>query len=279
MFFKCDNEKCLDVEMRKKGFTLIELLVVIAIIALLLSILLPSLQMVKRQAQAVICKSNLRQWGLTWKMYTGDNDGKFPGEPGGSTGFKRSWWATCLTPYLGKDNRGKGIYFCPAATRDPQLPEPRYPADEFTTYKLGKIGSDNEEKRASYGINCWTYNDPKANDAFLRRSWKRADVPKAKNIPLLLDGKWRGGFPEHTDKPLMSPDQIADHAGDLLDGSGNVGEMCHFQMKRHKYGINAVFLDYSVRIVKPIELWSLKWHKEFDTRYAETNITWEDWMK
>ncbi len=48
------------------GFTLMELLVVIAIIALLMSILIPAADKVKKQAKAVICQSNLHQWGLAY---------------------------------------------------------------------------------------------------------------------------------------------------------------------------------------------------------------------
>jgi len=63
---------------RKKGFTLIELLVVIAIIAVLMAILMPALQRVKKQARAIICKNNLGQYGLASKMYLGDWEGNFP---------------------------------------------------------------------------------------------------------------------------------------------------------------------------------------------------------
>lgn len=62
----------------KNAFTLIELLVVIAIIALLLSILAPSLNKVKQLAGSVICGSNLKQLGISTIMYNMSNDGYFP---------------------------------------------------------------------------------------------------------------------------------------------------------------------------------------------------------
>lgn len=63
---------------KKKGFTLIELLVVIAIIALLLSILLPSLQKAKDQAKRVLCSARLRNFGVAELSYAANENRLFP---------------------------------------------------------------------------------------------------------------------------------------------------------------------------------------------------------
>jgi len=63
---------------RSRGFTLIELLVVVAIIALLISILLPSLARAKKNAKKSVCASNLHQIGLAMPAYTEDNNDWYP---------------------------------------------------------------------------------------------------------------------------------------------------------------------------------------------------------
>lgn len=63
---------------KRRGFTLIELLVVIAIIALLMSILMPVLRRAKEQVRIIICRNNLRQYGIIESMYLDDNEGRFP---------------------------------------------------------------------------------------------------------------------------------------------------------------------------------------------------------
>jgi len=64
--------------LRHKGFTLVELLVVIGIIALLISILLPSLNRARETANRVKCGSNMRQIGQAILLYANENKGNYP---------------------------------------------------------------------------------------------------------------------------------------------------------------------------------------------------------
>ncbi len=64
---------------RRQAFTLIEVLVVVAIIALLVAILLPSLNRARAQVRAMTCQSNMRQLALGFLTYAAENKGSLPG--------------------------------------------------------------------------------------------------------------------------------------------------------------------------------------------------------
>jgi competence protein ComGC len=62
----------------RQGFTLVGLLVIIAVIAILAAILLPALASAKRKAQRINCVNNLKQDGLAFRIWEGDNGDKYP---------------------------------------------------------------------------------------------------------------------------------------------------------------------------------------------------------
>ena len=250
-----------------KAFTLIELLVVIAVIAILMAILMPALQRVRKQAAAVACQSNLHQWGLIWAMYTQDHDGYFP--------TAVLTWRDLVKNYH-KDDDQK-ITLCPRATKlytDGAVPP--FGAWE-QTWGGAELDSTGRPYASSYGINQWVYDAPQVvGGRILEQIWRTANVKNAGEVPCFGDCAITGATPNDTDEPPARPDDVANLWG---QGDG-LNEIRRFCMNRHEGNMNMVFLDWSVRKVGLKELWTVKFHRTWNTTNRFTlagGVTADDW--
>ncbi|MFB3892316.1 MAG: type II secretion system protein [Phycisphaerae bacterium] len=106
-----------DMSRERCAFTLIELLVVIAIIALLVSILVPSLAAAREMAKSIPCKNNLHAIGLGHLMYVGDNTEVIPpsyavhGVTSGGGWNQMRWWQDFIVQYFDTDAKPNAPYW------------------------------------------------------------------------------------------------------------------------------------------------------------------------
>jgi prepilin-type N-terminal cleavage/methylation domain-containing protein len=129
------------------AFTLIELLVVIAIIAVLASMLMPTLAKAKEKASSASCQNNLHQLAVGSLTYSLDMKGRLP--------YFRTWLSTnrtsmtngLLWPYI----TTKQTYLCPTDKRE--LASGRRPRWATNNATAG-IGGGNRKRDYSYAISC-----------------------------------------------------------------------------------------------------------------------------
>jgi len=220
------------------GFTLIELLVVIAIIALLMGILMPALQRVRKQAKGVVCKNNMKQIGTAANLYAEDYDLFVPRSAGWSTITDMRPWFQCFMPYLAQkaiddDYRNVKIFRCPS-----------YP---------------DKEQTLCYVVNGWP-----DEDATRTRQSKLTECEHASTTIYLADnedGPWRTIITMATDRDLTRCDVWTEtHLPDSDNQDITNGR--RVARARHRDGCNVLFLDWHAEWMAAEEMTVDMWRFE-----------------
>ncbi|HEV8605020.1 MAG TPA: hypothetical protein VGQ99_06620, partial [Tepidisphaeraceae bacterium] len=225
------------------------------IIAVLIAILLPTLQRARGQARSVYCLSNLRQMGFAFQMYQNDSRQK--------SFFYRAdyqtFWMTVLLKYQGKSPR---IRNCPETT------EPSYGWGSVFEY----WGPDPSnpwmlEHTGSYAFNGWLYRlFPDKTGGGLQygigspNDFILLPTKESSNVPVFADSTWVDTWPKDTDPPPTNP---------LYDGqppapTGPPYTMRRVTIPRHlRSRCNVVFLDGNAQSLPIRGLYKLQWSKTF----------------
>ena len=282
-----------------RGFTLIELLVVIAVIALLMGVLLPVLGRVRKQAQSVVCRANLKQLGMAAAINIGENDGAFPIRPP-----LRGWdyasrvWEMFLEHI---DNEGKrGSLLCSVAKRPPpRLQNVRgkvgaelwFYGGTFHAWWYGRL-RDKPDVKGSYAYNFSLYRDWDnsgitegtthiGTSAHIWRDdqhWSSpAEIRAPSAVPMILDSQWQEEWLHTTGR--VDPPPTDNWA------FRSYVPYSYSCINRHQRTVNALFVDHSIRKVGLKELWTLRWNPKYDTANRWTLAggvqpeDWPQWMR
>jgi prepilin-type N-terminal cleavage/methylation domain-containing protein len=245
------------------AFTLIELLVVISIVAMLMAILLPALQRVRKQSRAVVCQSNLRQWSVVFSMYVNDYSGVLPYHfPMGASDHV---WPHATRSYYSDSNN---VLLCPSARRIRIRPDNPFTISDVNDPMLRIVGRKSAAWEYRFDFGPWKAHYIGSYGLNRRTLFFRMDDPDMRdclnNVPVLLDCAFMDSGAWPFDQPPEYEDQI-DRFGDIK----------YFCINRHEATINSLFLDWSVRRVGLKELWTFRGMPHYDAQM----ISHSPWTK
>jgi hypothetical protein len=131
-------------------------------------------------------------------------------------------------------------------------------------------------RRCSYGENNWTiyFYSIELDKPDVRCRWRPREAEGRADVPLYLDCRFVAPMVWADDAPPPEDDVWVPESG-----------MSDFCIDRHQGFITGLFGDSSVRKVGLKELWTLKWHREYDTAGPWTKAggvtpgDWPEWMR
>lgn len=259
---------------RDNGFTLIELLVVIAIISLLMAILIPTLNMARKQVRGTVCMAALKQWGLCYQLYAQDYGGRLPVFIGGTL---NTTYMESLRPYYADTDK---MRTCPSAAQVAIGNPTGLQAHSFFGYTrnawqidVAQVDwmADTDWGIGSFGENSWIRNslDASGNRIQVERAWATIDVRNIQDVPFIADARWNNAWPDN-DNPV--PPAVATE--EQMFNIGNWSRMVCYVMRRHRAGINVCFGDGSARYVRAEDLWTLRWNRQSRSVDITDDLNW-----
>jgi len=264
---------------QRRAFTLIELLVVITVIVLLMALLLPALSRARRQARAVACQANLKQWGLRVTIGAAEDDAStriWNKDTYGSTHEAWSFKGDVPPP----KGRSRDIRFCPMASMlvmAEDSPDAVITGHGGTFRAWGHTFSSGTSRCGSYGKNS-ALIDHEIGRAIAGPMGRGSPyIRSPSRVPVMLDSTgsaaWPGAY-EADPPPESDAIPTADYE--------RRWKSC---INRHDGSVNCLFFDGSVRKVGLKELWTLRWAPNYDTTNPWTRAggvqpsDWPEWMR